>query len=71
MHEQAVCIHKEKPDQGLYCLQITSSRTNCILYFLGYKMKVFSFPKHPKNLDPACKMDLEFRDCFGREKIIS
>ena len=31
------------------------------------------FQKHPKikNLDPACKTDPDFWDCFGREMTIS
>ena len=28
---------------------------------------VIPFPKHPKNLDPSYKMDLNFWDCFERE----
>ena len=31
-------------------------------------METFSFPKQsPKNLDPSCKMDLDFGECLGRE----
>ena len=31
----------------------------------------FSFQNNPKNLDPSYnKMDLDFRDCVRREKII-
>ena len=29
------------------------------------------FANNPNNLDPSYKMDLDFWDCFGREKSIS
>ena len=31
-------------------------------------IKVFLFQNHPKNLDPSCKMDLDYWDCFGKGK---
>ena len=31
----------------------------------------FTLPKQPKNLDLFCKVDLDFWDCFGREKNLS
>ena len=36
-----------------------------LLYFMGYKTKIFPFQFYPKDLDPSCKMDLDLWDCFG------
>ena len=30
---------------------------------------IFTLPKHQKNLDPSYKTDLDFWDCFIREKL--
>ena len=38
-----------------------------ILYFFDYRTEVFPFQNNPKNLDPSCKMDLDFWDSFGKE----
>ena len=40
-----------------------------LLYFLGYKMKLFTF-KTKKNLDPSYKTVLDLSDCIGREKLV-
>ena len=39
-------------------------------YFFGYKTEFFSFQNNPKDLDPACKMDLDLWDCLGRVKLV-
>ena len=32
-------------------------------------IRVLPFLNNPKDLDPSYKMDLDFLDCFGREKL--
>ena len=32
-------------------------------------IQVLPFLNNPKDLDPSCKMDLDFWDCFGRGKM--
>ena len=39
-----------------------------LMYLFSYKMDVYFSKATPKNLDPS-KMDLDFWDCFGREKL--
>ena len=34
-------------------------------------IRVLPFLNNPKDLDPSYKMDLDFGDCFGREKTLS
>ena len=46
-----------------------SPKSTCsmkICYEIG-----FPFENNPRNLDPSYKMDLDFWDCFGREKLLS
>ena len=39
-------------------------------YFFSYMTDFFPFQNNPKNLDPSCKMDLDFWDCLGRTKLV-
>ena len=32
-------------------------------------IRVLSFINNPKDLDPSCKMDLDFWNCFGRKTL--
>ena len=32
-------------------------------------ISILPFLNNPKDLDPSCKMDLDFWDCFGRKKL--
>ena len=41
-----------------------------ILFSLKNNEKIFMNINNSKNLNPSCKMDLDFRDCFGRESLI-
>ena len=43
---------------------------NAVPYFFSNKTEVFYFKTNPKNLDPSYKMDLDFWECFGREKLM-
>ena len=42
---------------------IIISNSENLPYFFSYKMKFFSFQKHPKDLDQSYKMDLDLWDC--------
>ena len=35
------------------------------------KSIIFPSQNNPKNLDPSHKMDLDFSDCFGGEKLFN
>ena len=35
-----------------------------------HKTGIFPFQYRPKNLEPSYKTDLEFLDCFAREKVL-
>ena len=41
-----------------------------IPYFSAYKTDAFPFQNKPKYLDPSYKMDLDFRDCLGKAKLV-
>ena len=47
-------------------LHYKSLRNELILYFFGYKTEIFFLPKHPKNLDPSDKTDLDLWDCLAK-----
>ena len=67
-------------NQALFSSKHKSKKIKChLLHFLFGTLRVSfqNIPKtldpfynNPKNLDPSYKMDLEFRDCFGRDKTI-
>ena len=44
--------------------------TFCYRISLVIRQSFLFLPKHPKNLDPSYKMDLDLKDCLGRVKLV-
>ena len=51
---------------------VTSIKGSSVLSSHFYQtfavIRVLPFLNNPKDLDPSCKTDLDFWDCFGRKK---
>ena len=50
-------------------MQTAQAAISIIPYFFGYKTEFF-LPKHPKYLDPSCKMDVDLLDCLERAHLV-
>ena len=68
------CVYKERSSiysairQGI---SLSGMTTKYYIIPMIIPMKFFCFfLKNPKNLDPPYKMDLDFRDCFGRKNSV-